>query len=72
MAEAIVVHEDDSIDELLEVVGHHGLRQLLVMGNSQQVQQIWAIHQLPLHKHQTPEALQLSLLVNLCKLGWCT
>ena len=31
VTEAIVVHEDDGVDELLEVVGYHWLGQLLVM-----------------------------------------
>ena len=51
MAEAIVVHEDNSIDELLEIMCHHWLRQLLIMRIIQQIQQIGTIHQLPLHKH---------------------
>ena len=48
VTEAIVVHEDDSIDELLEIVRHHWLRQLLVRCSIEQIQQIWTIHQLPL------------------------
>ena len=48
VAVPIVVHEDDSVDELLEVVCNHGLRQLLVRCHVQQIQQIWAVHQLPL------------------------
>ena len=48
VTKAIVVHEDDSIDELLEVVCHHWLRQLLVRCTIEQIQQVWTIHQLPL------------------------
>ncbi len=48
VAEAIVVHEDDSIDELLEIVCHHSLRQLLVRCTIEQIQQVRSIYQLPL------------------------
>jgi len=48
VTKAIVVHEDDSIDELLEIVCHHRLRQLLVRCTIEQIQQVWTIHQLPL------------------------
>lgn len=48
VTKAIVVHEDDCIDELLEIVCHHRLRQLLVMCTIEQIQQVWTIHQLPL------------------------
>lgn len=48
MTKAIVVHEDDSVDELPEVVCHHWLRQLLVRCSIEQIQQVRTIHQLPL------------------------
>jgi len=48
VTEAIVVHEDDSIDKLLEIVCYHRLRQLLVRCSIEQIQQVWTIHQLPL------------------------
>jgi hypothetical protein len=48
VTEAIVVHEDDSIDELLEIVCHRRLRQLLIRCTIEQIQQVWTIHQLPL------------------------
>lgn len=60
VAEAIVVHEDDSIDELLEVVCHHWLRQLLVRCTIEQIQQVRSIHQLP---------LQTGFILQMCDLG---
>ena len=38
VTEAIVMHEDDGMDELLEVVGYHWLWQLLFVRCIQQVQ----------------------------------
>ena len=56
MTKAVVVHGHDSIDELLEIVCHHWLRQLLVRCTIEQIQQVRAIHQLPL---QTGLSLQM-------------
>lgn len=52
MAEAIVMHEDDGIKKLLEVVSHCWLWQLFVLRNVEQVEQIWSLHKLPLQEHE--------------------